>query len=301
MPIGSWFDRLKARFPGRLKRDEYFIEVCPYCGNPKRNFQVNVELLVVHCWSCDVGGTVRGLFRDFDLPLDDLPDTPSGRREALEREEEEIKLPEEAQDVLTSSEIGSNWAFDYLTKNRRMTREEIVSYGLKFAISGSFTGRVIFPLFEGSELIYFVARKFMKVSGRTYMYPGWRRRNLLPIFLGEDHRMDLVLVEGVFEVPPIKRLGYSVMPLLGKALTPEQVRKLERRRFERYIVLLDHDSVSTAVEMAERLREEGLRGEYTFTGGVDSDELARNDLSQVLESARPPSLLGRISAKLGRV
>ena len=224
--LGSWFDALRGRFTGRLKRDEYHIRECPYCGNPKSNCEVNVEKMVFKCWACGTGGTVRGMFYDFGLPVGLLPDTPLGRRHLTAAESAPVRMPAEAQEFWGEKAPLNEFALQYLTEIRGMTLEEVNRYQIVYAYKGKYASRVIWPLYEGSELVYFVARRFMKAAGRAYDYPEHRRRSITPIYTGTTNRLTLVLVEGVFEIPKIQRLGYSVMPLLGSELNPAQMRKL---------------------------------------------------------------------------
>lgn len=299
--LGPWFDAMRARFPGRLRKDEYEIRECPYCGNPKRNCEVNVDKLVFKCWACGTGGTLRGLFQDFGLPVGLLPDTPLGRREFLLVEREPVVMPAEARDLHGEPGPLSAFAMQYLTGTRGMTPEEVFRYQVKYAHEGQYKRRVIWPLYEGDELVYFVARRFMKNAGRPYDYPEHRRRSITPVYTGTTNRLTLVLVEGVFEVPKIQRLGYSVMPLLGAELNPAQVSKLRRRNFRRYVAFLDRDAVKKSITIARRLREERLDSYYVYSSGPDSDELPEDELRHILDNPRVPGVSAVLQAMMRRL
>ena len=299
--LGAWFDALRARFPGRLRKDEYQIRECPYCGNPKSNCEVNVDKLVFKCWACGVGGTIRGLFLDFGLPVGTLPDTPLGRRELLVFEREPVKMPAEAIEMFGSDKPLAEFALQYLGMTRGMTREEIHRYQIRYAFEGQYKRRVIWPLYEGDELVYFVARRFMRNAGRPYDYPEHRRRGIAPIYTGTTERLTLVLVEGVFEIPKIQRLGYSVMPLLGAEINPAQVAKVRRRNFKRYIVFLDRDAAKKSIEIAKRLRMERLDAYHVYTDGPDSDDLEEPELKHILDNPRVPGIHATVLARLGRL
>ena len=297
-PLGAWFDAMRARFRGRLRKDEYQIRECPYCGNPKWNCEVNTNELVFHCWACGVGGTIRGLFLDFGLPVGMLPDTALGRRELLIIEREPIKMPDEVCEIFRIDLPLAAFALQYLTQMRGMTREEISKYEIRFAHEGRYAKRVIWPLYEGDELVYFVARRFMKGAGRPYDYPEHRRRSITPIYPGTAHRLTLVLVEGVFEIPKIQRLGYSVMPLLGATLNPAQLRKIARRNFERYVVFLDREAVQRSIDIAEQLEGERLDAYYVYSHGPDSDDLEEHELREILDNPRVPGVGATVRARL---
>ena len=299
--LGAWFDAMRARFLGRLRKDEYQIRECPYCGNPKSNCEVNVDKLVFKCWACGTGGTIRGLFLDFGLPVGLLPDTPLGRRELLIIEREPVTMPAEARELYGEPGPLSEFAMRYLTEMRDMTPEEVFRYQVKYACEGQYKRRVIWPLYEGDELVYFVARRFMRNAGRPYDYPEHRRRSLTPIYTGTHNRLTMVLVEGVFEIPHVHRLGYSVMPLLGAELNPSQLNKIKRRNFKRYVVFLDRDAVQKSIRIARQLREERLDAYFVYSQGPDSDELPEDELEHILDNPRVPGVHATILARLGRL
>lgn len=296
----EWLTLLRGRFAGRQRQREYIINVCPYCGNSKSNFEVNIDKLVFKCWVCLTSGTVRSLFFDFNLSVSLLPKTHHGRRELIAEELENLTLPPELLNVLDETALVSNWARKFL-ENRGLTRDDVVRYKIQYAMSGKYAGRIIWPLYEGGKLVYFVARRFMDSVGRPYTYPEFRRRNLCSVFLGREQRMTLVLVEGVFQVPSLVRLGYSVMPLLGTGLSKEQIRKLQKRNFDRYVVLLDNDAIKKSILMAQDLKKEGLNAIWTDTGGPDSDEIAPDKLRVVVETAKEPTLRSLVELRLQRV
>lgn len=286
----DWIRLLFSRFRGRMARDEYTVRVCPYCGNERWNFEVNVEKLVFSCWVCGVGGTVRSLFYEFGLPVDGLPARHYGLKLQLEDEDVKVELPEGCRPVIHPEKPDvSNWALQYLTKNRGLTVDEIVRYQIQYTMIGDYAGRIVWPIYENDELVYFASRAFMNNIWPVYKFPEFRRRGITCIYTGIEHRMTLVLVEGVLQIPNIHRLGYSVMPLLGKQLTSEQAQKLVLRHFDRAVVLLDEDSVESGIRMARRLTIEGLRASWARTGGPDSDEITDEELARVLEEAKPAS------------
>lgn len=304
-PLGAWFDAMRARFRGRLRRDEYVVTECPYCGNVgagrKGNFEINTNELVFHCWACGVGGTVRGLFLDFGLPVSLLPETALGRRHFLAIEREPVRLPAESQPMFGGGLPLAEFALQYLIEMRGMTKEEVHLYQLTYAYEGRYARRVIWPLYEGEELVYFVARRFMRNAGRAYDYPEHRRRSITPIYTGTSRRLTLVMVEGVFEIFKIQRLGYSVMPLLGATVNPVQVSKLRRRNFERYVVFLDRDAVRNSIKIAEALRAERLDATYVYSHGPDSDELEEDELTGILDDPRMPGVRSKVMVALGRL
>ena len=51
----------------KVKQDEILVEICPFCGNQKFNFQISTTKLVYHCWACSVGGSLNGLSKFFPL------------------------------------------------------------------------------------------------------------------------------------------------------------------------------------------------------------------------------------------
>jgi DNA primase len=295
----DWVEEILRRFKGRIKKDEIQLQECPYCGNAKCNFELNVNKMVFHCWVCSSHGTARGFFFDFNLPVDMLPRTTFGRREKTEKEQQEVKIPAEAVPILSSASPGAYMPIRYL-ENRGFDKQDIAGYGLLYAETGKYRHRVIWPMYMDGKLVYFVARRYMRSAGRAYDYPEVRRRNLVCVYPGTEKRLTLVLVEGVFQVPSVRALGYSVMPLLGTAVTPEQRRQLTKMNFERYVFLLDHDAYGKSISLASEFSKNGMDAMWTTTGGPDTDEMSAQELQVVVDLAQKPGVESALRAQMRR-
>ena len=293
-----WLLVLKRKFPGRLRHEEYIIEVCPYCGNTRKNMEINTRKLVFHCWVCGTGGTVRGFFRDFDLPIDDLPETPEGRREELPQEQADVVMPTECKDILKADDILGKWAKTYLLSTRGFTEHSILRFGCQYASEGDLKARIIVPLYEDDELIYYVARTYVSDFPK-YKNPKIRRRNALPIYFGNDSRMTAVLVEDTFSAMQVNLAGYSSIPLLGTSMTNEQIRKLEKRNFNKVIVMLDPDAKAKAMALATRIKVEGMDTTVALPA-TDPDELELDEIRTAVEESKAPSLQTKIEDILSR-
>jgi len=295
----TWVRQLRGALPGRLRKDEWTVEVCPFCGNASKNFEVNLEKLVFHCWACHESGRVPYLLRTLNIDASDVPQVEYHHsvREVMVQADA-VSLPAEAEDVMTCGHPWAKWAFNYLT-GRGLTRDDIILYRVKLCTSGDYERRVIFPLYEGPSLVWFVARAFTNLPMLKYKYPEGRRGEFLSVFRGSgENKLVLVLVEGVFQVPSVHRLGYSVAPLLGTGLSQQQAEKIRAGNWDKVVVLLDADAVKEAIEMAERLRVLGVRAVWGKTSGPDTDELESDELRAVLDSSREPSMKDRVLARL---
>ncbi len=297
--MDEWLKLIMSTFPGRLKRNEYYVYDCPYCGNPRRNFQINIVSHVFHCWSCNRGGHLGTFFHDFNLDYSLLPERGE-RKESFqvekERKEAVMALPEEADDILSSIGCFAKQALDYLKIDRGLTERDIFKYGIKYCYHGEYAGRVIVPLYESGDLVYFIARSY-GYGVKPYLNPEMKRKDILPILWGDDPA-ELVIVEGVFDAIAVHKTGRTVLPMIGKALSKEQIARLVDMNFSKLIVMTDADAYSDGILLAKRLAKEELIVECARLPEEDADEISTEELVTILRTAKKPSMVDFVTAKM---
>lgn len=298
----EWVNTLTNVFPGKLRGDEYFIKECPYCNNPKSNMQVNIKKLIFHCWACGAKGTARALFKDYGINSSVVPPKANKQEEGEVCESKpEVSLPPEALCLLSAISPLSNIAKHYLYVKRRLAPEDVRRYGIMYCEEGEYRNRVIVPLYEDGELVYFVARAFTKMRDK-YKNPAVPKHSLLPVFYGRKQRATVVLVEGVFGAIAMNQAGYTAIPLLGKEIHLVQLQKLSQLYPRDVIVYLNHDAHSHAIEIAQKVNDvfggEKAGTKVAISPGPDEDELTIEQRIRVIEEAEKPSLLGFLNARM---
>jgi len=256
-----WADTLKEQFKYRLRRDEVILKECPFCSNDNYNIEFSMSKNVFHCWVCGAKGTVYSFFKLYNLPLDDIDWQSS------------TPIRQERQDSLFIDGFVSieydEWPRFF--KKRGLIEEDIKRYNLLTGTKGRYFQTMVIPLYEGRRLVYFVARELL---GFKYKNPVIERRNIIPYFMGDTNRLELVLCEGALDAISVNKVGFTSGVLLGKFFSNEQMRRLKRFGFDKVVVALDGDAIKQAIILADRLSELGIRSRIArFNDGDDPNSL----------------------------
>ena len=146
--------------------------------------------------------------------------------------------------------------------SRGLTKEDIDTYQFKYGNTGKYKDKLIIPLYEGSNLVYFVARD-LTIKGRYYIVKK-ERGGILPYFLGKKRRYSLYLCEGIFDAIAINKCGFSAGVLLGTFFSSQQLDKVNAFGFNELIVCLDGDAKEKAMRMAQTISKSGMSVKLVF-------------------------------------
>ena len=115
---------------------------------------------------------------------------------------------------------------------------------------------VVIPSYdENGTLNYFSARSFDKNSSRKYKNPQISR-NIIPFEFYINWDSPLILCEGVFDALAIKR---NVIPLLGKNISKELMKKIVTSSIQKIYIALDKDAIKEALGFCENLLNQGKK------------------------------------------
>lgn len=217
----------------RLEHERVQCPNCPPYKSP--TLSVNRSLGLYHCFRCGLSGKSKRIIR----PLD------------TRKAPKEIEWPDNYSPLRpgTVRSLCQRAAIRYL-RNRGLTDEEIVSYRIGYCSNGFYKGRVIVPITNGNEIVYFVARAISEAEPRRYLNPPMPKMGVtFKTFIGKANRA--VVVEGVFDAISVARVLPSIA-LLSKNPTIEQIR-LVGNLAEQLVVMLDADAVADALSLSEQL------------------------------------------------
>jgi len=203
----------------KVKGDELIFRVCPFCGNDRWNFQVNVELGVYHCWVCSAGGSISKIRHM--LPLQVKVDEVSSNYEEIE-------------DLHRYSPV---WVYPSVMKyleNRGFTQEDANLWNVRT------DGQVLFfPLLVKDDKVKYWVKKDLS-TGKYYCPKGISKRKVLVFKEGDKYQDICVIVEGLFDGMKVRKAGFSVFVLLGKLLFKEWIQFLNELEKDK-VVMLDGD------------------------------------------------------------
>lgn len=239
---------------------------CPNCPPYKSaSLSVNRALGIFHCFRCGISGKNKKLVR---------PTSFKAQVNGLDWPEEYVPLrPDSVKSLCQRA------ALRYL-KNRGLTDEQILLFRIGYCASGAYQGRVIVPVFQGNEIVYFVARSISQAEERRYLNPPMPKTGVtFKTFLGKAH--DAVIVEGVFDAISVSRY-LPAIALLSKNPTEEQVREVSKAA-RNLIVMLDSDALSTALSVSQRLSYYAPVRTIRLAKG-DPGDLSQKELYEVLNA-----------------
>jgi len=288
----------------RLRKDELLVEVCPFCGNPKYNFQISTTKGVYHAWCCNAKGSLRGLGRFFPLG-----DVAKHSRVKLPKEEAFGLTPEDTQQLQVFSKFKELIKLDSATRRevegflagRGLTFDQAIGYKIRYCDQKilldetrekrynkvTYENRLIIPLFDISgNLVFFVGRALDKSNSTKYLNCGVKRKRFLPVYLGSTNPDTVLLVEGVFDALAAHQTGYSAIPLLSMDIGSPQLFSLLGIGFDRIVLSLDSGEVENSHMLYDKLSAVGLCPWMWLRdkGEPDLDLLSRSDVQARINS-----------------
>lgn len=284
-------------------RDNYAFH-CPFCNHRKPKLEINLATSEEgnnpwECWVCQTRGrTIRSLLKQLKTPRE----TAAGILKYLPKGSQVeykglsiVELPEEYQPLYEASttSVIANMVKKYLYE-RGLSDNDFIKYGIGYATTGEYGGRVIIPSFSGSnQLNYFVARTY---DGNYFKYKNPEASKDI-IFFENLINWDapIILCEGVFDAMAIRR---NAVPILGKNMSTALYKKLLTSNVNDIYVALDTDARTKALEIAEKLLNQGKRVFLIELPGKDPSEMGFKAFTELIQSAQELDLSSIMMHKL---
>jgi DNA primase len=185
-------------------------------------------------------------------------------------------------------------ALAYL-KRRNVTKVDILRYNIGYCDGGVYDKMIIIPSYshEGS-LNYFVARNFNEHSPVKYKNPPMSK-DMVPFELFINWSSPLVLVEGMFDALAVKR---NAIPLLGKHIQRELMKKIVTSQVQKIYIALDKDAQKDAVKFCEQLMDEGKEVYLVDLEDKDPSEMGFKAITHLIQKTTPLDQYGLMAKKL---
>jgi hypothetical protein len=264
-----------------VRKDEVVVQTCMYCGNDKRNLELNAGLGVFRCWACKTGGRLDqllGYFFNFAGKIPVSPLVGERRRRALES-----ILPLGV--VPGSPAVQYDSAVRYL-KSRGLAVRDFVHYGFRVADDDKdeavkhLYARLIIPAldFWTQQPAGYVARGY--VGER----PKYLADCVSPIvgYRVNTPGAPYVMSEGLFDGIAVHRAGANAAVQLGQGSDSDFDEWVSRVPKDNPIaILLDGDAQEQSVRLwwkARAIREDVVRvplPRHLDPGKLDPSVLAR--------------------------
>jgi hypothetical protein len=284
-------DSILQVFKGRITGNQIQLKVCPFCGNPKYNFEISLLPLpkygnkrVFSCWACNVSGTLENFCKRFNIPYTSTPSIPRNI-ELPKTSSDDIQLPESFTLInpANPTSVYETNALKYLY-HRNITNDTIVKFHVGFCYAGRFESRLIFPVYENDKLIYFTSRGYWYKENAGALHPNIPKNGILYGF--NRFLKNAVIVEGVFDVLSLFQLGYYGIALLGKKIQKEQIRKILSSRLENIKILLDADTtIKERMDIYHKLNMPGKKVQIVDLPHGDPNSFDQRELKKLLDNS----------------
>jgi DNA primase len=254
-----------------------------------------------HCWVCDKKGKkLYQLFKSIEVP----PNVMSELRTIVKyigpetkfQVEEKLALPKEFEllDNIHPSNITARHAAAYL-KSRGITEDDILKYGIGYCEGGRYANMVIIPSYDAKGILnYFTGRSFQKEPSVKYRNPSVSR-DIVPFELFINWDLPLILCEGPFDAISIKR---NVIPLLGKNIQSNLMKKIVMSSVEKIYIALDRDAQKQALNFCEKLMNEGKEVYLVDMQDKDPSEMGFANFTNLIQETPPLTFSGLLEKKL---
>ena len=278
---------------------------CPFCHHTKPKLEINFDDSVKgnpwHCWVCNKKGTnLATLLKQAKAPEEKILEIrkhiSNDNYVTNVRKIESIDLPKEFKSLLeiTKSDIKGRQALAYL-KKRGVTKADILRYNVGYCDGGVYDYMIIIPSYshEGT-LNYFVARNFNPHSPVKYKNPPMSK-DMVPFELFINWSSPLILVEGMFDALAVKR---NAIPLLGKHIQRELMKKIVTSQVQKIYIALDKDAQNDAVKFCEQLMNEGKEVYLVDLEEKDPSEMGFKAVTNLIQKTLPLSQYDLMAKKL---
>ena len=279
---------------------------CPYCNHHKPKLEINFTENKKgdnpwHCWVCDKKG--KKLYQVFKQ-IEAAPEKMAELRAIVKyvgpeteiKVEHALELPKEYKtfESLKTSDVEGRQALSYL-KNRGLNKDDILKYNIGYCTSGRYRNMVIIPSYDANgTLNYFTGRSFEKEPYVKYRNPE-ASRDIVPFELFINWNIPIILCEGPFDAIAIKR---NVIPLLGKNIQSNLMKKIVTSAVEKIYIALDKDAQKQALKFCERLMNEGKEVYLVNLQDKDPSEMGFENFTKLIQETYPLTLSELLEKKL---
>lgn len=272
-------------------REQYGFD-CPTCSaekgvetDKKGNLEVNLNKGMYHCWSCGethgTHGSVKKLIRVFGnkthinkLKHLGIDVTEFKKKTKLEVKNviEDIGLPDS---FVSFSEgnpksIEYKQAWNYLTKQRKLSEEIIFKHKMGYTTSGKYANRIILPSYDvNGELNYWVGRTYVDQKPK-YLNPDSDKEEIIFNEGLINWDSTVYLVEGPFDHVVV----YNSIPILGKKISDKLMNTLLNKS-NKIVLLLDSDAWNDSKMLYGKLNVGRLHDKVSVVKLIDDYDIAK--------------------------
>ena len=284
-------------------RENYAFH-CPFCNHRKPKLEINMHTDEKghnpwECWVCNTKGrTIKSLLYQLKTPRDTareiLKYLPKGSEIKL-KQLSIIEMPKEFQPLYnaSSTSVVANLVKKYLYE-RGLSDNDFIKYGIGYATTGDYGGRVIIPSYSRfNQLNFFIARSY---DGNYFKYKNPEVSKDIIFFENLiNWNTPIILCEGVFDAMAIRR---NAIPILGKTISPTLYKKIITSPLKDVYIALDQDARDRALEISQQLLNQGKRVFLISLPDKDPSDMGFRAFTELVQQAEELDLSNLMLHKL---
>lgn len=247
---------MEVLYPKEVSGGRMWAVCCPYCHTRGKTPDTKYHMHLLpgqwaYCYRCSYKTSyVKFLSNNTVRGLSDRIDAPKRIVERVEVKPDafDLYIKDNTEELSTTS-FSKRCFVNYLTR-RGITGDLVAKYGLRAGIN-NLSGRVVFI---DAVNKYFVGRAVWETVQPKTLNPGPTVVASKPfMYFDNTDKEVLYIVEGTFDSVPFAKAGKDFACVLGKDLSPMQVRQMTERKIQNVIFALDPDAFHNSMMLAEKL------------------------------------------------
>jgi hypothetical protein len=335
----SLMDYLVKRLGPYTGRGPEFQFYCPFCidrlgdESSKRKLWINLDKMKAHCWRCDYkAGGLRKVFMDMNggvLRMDELrllrgefyPPVESLRASVTEAlysgavegdgEVKPVSIPAETyalEDFARARAREEKFPMEvrrgFLYLDKRGVEPEIIkSFHVGYCHEGRYAQRLVFPVIQNEEQVYFTTRTVSESDEKKSLNPPneegrYTKEMCLLNYDGVLGAETVSVVEGPFDCAAFP----SAVGLMGKTISQTQVSLLAALipfGLKEVVVALDSDAVESAEAIYAALLNRIPKVSILYLDHGDPWD-RRFELEELMEGRSEPRAANSVKYRLAR-
>jgi DNA primase len=274
---------------------------CPSCNHHKNKLTINRYTQKFQCWVCGFKGQrAKQLLKtakvsaQFYTELRDIDSQYNFKIESIEKPKNELQLPEEFTPLITGKGLVRNKAWNYL-QSRGLTVQDVIKYNIGYIEKGPLANFIIIPSYNRDGFLnYWVGRSFDSKAYHKHKLPPVSK-DIIGFDMLINFDLPLIICEGAFDAIAVKR---NAIPLFGKKISKTLYKELVRGKVKQIYLALDQDAINDSLKYAKELMAYGKEIFLLELEGKDPSEIGFNEMTHLLQKAKPLTFSSLIEKKI---